>query len=329
VRILITGASGLLGVNLALEAALALPGTQSGCPSGCPAESHTVFGVVNKRKLHTREFEKKGICLIQADLLEPGAVERVLRQTRPEWIIHCAALALVDQCEADPERARKLNSELPVRLAEMALSPVARGGARFLHISTDAVFDGVKGEYSEEDDPNPLSVYARTKLDGEKGVLQVNPDALVTRVNMVGWSLSGKRSLAEFFYNHLSASKQVNGFTDVFFCPLLANQLAKILIETLSLGLSGLFHIVSSECISKYEFGIRLAKRFHLDENLITPIHVSESSLLASRGTKLNLRTEKISSAVGRRMPGINECIDGLYELHRQGFPQMLRILTG
>ena len=104
-------------------------------------------------------------------------------------MIHCAALANVDACEADPAQARQLNTEVPGKLAEH----VARGGARLLHVSTDAVFDGQRGGYTEEDAPNPLSVYARTKLEGEQARAgRPTPTAIVARVNLFGWSLIGQ-----------------------------------------------------------------------------------------------------------------------------------------
>src|SRR4030067_2437700 len=114
-RILVSGASGLLGLNLALEA----------------SQQHTVFGTVNAHRLRTPAF-----TVLHADLLAPGSAEQVLDETRPDWVIHCAALANVDACEVDPALAVKLNRELPGELARDG----ARGGARLVHISTDAVF---------------------------------------------------------------------------------------------------------------------------------------------------------------------------------------------
>ena len=314
-RILITGASGLLGINLALEAVRAMP-------------ESLIFGVVNQRKLDARAFEEKGIRLIQADLLSTGALERVLDQVQPNWIINCAALAIVDECEADPNRAEQLNSGLPARLAKLVSNHVARGGARLLHVSTDAVFDGALGQYSEQDEANPLSVYAKTKLDGERHVFYECTNALVTRVNMVGWSLSRKRSLAEFFYNNLSKGTRVNGFTDVIFCPLLANHLARLLLEMLERDLSGLYHVVSSECISKYDYALRLAERFGFDPALVTPASVSVSALRAARGTNISLSTQKLAQKLGRTLPGIQEGIDGLYQLYLENYPQELSSLN-
>jgi dTDP-4-dehydrorhamnose reductase len=299
-RILITGASGLLGLNTALEA----------------AKEHDVVGQVNRHPLRTEAF-----TTVQADLLAPGALERLLDQTQPEWVIHCAALANVDACETDPQQAHQLNSEVPRQLAEL----VARGGARLLHVSTDAVFDGQRGGYTEEDAPNPLGTYAQTKLDGERGVLAADPKAIVARVNLFGWSLSGKRSLAEFFFNKLSAGEACMGFTDVFFCPMLANDLGGVFLKMLDAGLSGLYHAVGSECISKYEFGLRIARRFGLDESLVAPRSVQEGGLKAARSPNLTLRTDRLAKALGEPLPGLSTGLEVFYTLYQQGYPQLIR----
>ncbi len=302
-RILVTGASGLLGLNLALEA----------------AKDHQVFGVVHRNSLRTQAFQ-----VIQADLrpqAAPSAVERLIDQVQPDWVIHCAAQANVDACEADPALAEQLNSLLPEKLAQY----VARGGARLLHVSTDAVFDGARGQYTESDEPNPLSVYARTKLEGERRVAAQDPSALIARVNLFGWSLGGQRSLAEFFFNHLSAGKRVMGFTDVYFCPLLVNDIARVFLEMLERGLQGLYHVVSNECLTKYAFGVRLAQAFNLDPSLIQPTSVQEAGLKAARSPRLTLRTEKLSAALGHPAPDTTSGIRRFYELYRQGYPQRLR----
>jgi dTDP-4-dehydrorhamnose reductase len=298
-RILITGASGLLGLNTALEA----------------AADYEVFGQVNSHLLRTTTFQ-----VVQVDLLAPGAAERLLEQTRPDWVIHCAALANVDACETNPSLAAQTNIEVPRKLAQL----VARGGARLLHVSTDAVFDGQRGDYTEKDTPNPLGVYARSKLQAEAAVLEANPQAIVARVNLFGWSLTGKRSLAEFFFNQLSAGERCQGFTDVFFCPLLANDLGRLFIKMLQADLSGLYHTVGSECASKYEFGQRLARRFGLDASLIAPASVHDFGLKAARSPNLTLRTGKLAAALGEPIPSLSTGLERFYTLYQQGYPQFL-----
>jgi dTDP-4-dehydrorhamnose reductase len=300
-RIVITGASGLLGLNLALEAA---------------GYGHEVTGVVNDHALKSTTFR-----VIRSDLLVPGAVERLIDETRPEWVINCAALAVVDACESNPDLAVKLNIELPEKLATI----VGRGGARLVHVSTDAVFDGQRGGYTEEDLPNPLSVYARTKLEGEQAVAVADPEAIIARTNIYGWSLSGKRSLAEFFFYNLDEKKPVMGFTDVYFCPLLVNDMAQLLLRMLSKGLRGLYHVVSSECVTKYEFGVALAERFGLDASLIHPASVSESGLKAARSPRLTLSASKLARDLGEYTPALSPSLDRFYRLSLQGYPQALK----
>ncbi len=299
-KILITGASGLLGLNLSLM----LTGP------------HTIVGVDRSKLAHT-PFE-----LIQSDLLQAGACSRLIDTTHPDAVIHTAALANHETCEEDPKEAERLNADLPGDLAEVCRSHAIR----LIHISTDAVFDGKKdGVYTEADVPNPPSVYSATKLQGERNVLSTYPEAVVTRVNFFGWSLSGTRSLSEFFYNQLSAGKKANGFTDVRFCSIFIGDLGGILVRMLDGGLSGLYHAVGSEALTKYEFGLRIARQFGFDESLVQPISVEESGLTARRSHNLRLSVHKLSTDLEIEIPGVSTGIPKLYTQFQQGYPQKLR----
>ncbi|HMB24001.1 MAG TPA: SDR family oxidoreductase [Anaerolineales bacterium] len=299
-RILITGASGLLGISLALEA----------------LREHEVVGV-DRGTLKSAPFP-----LVKADLLYLDAIDSIFEQVQPDWLINCAALANLEACEEDPERARILNAEIPGELAEACL----KKGVRFVHISTDAVFDGEKtAPYTEADLPNPLGVYAQTKLDGERAVQAVDAKALVARVNFYGWSLSGRRSLSEFFVNNLSAGREVNGFTDVTFCPTFVNHTVHTLLAMLEKGLCGLYHVVGGEAMSKYQFGVEIARRFGLRENLIQPKSVLSSSLTARRSHNLWLSAHKLSTDLGGEIPQFSTGLDEFYTQYQQGYPQKIK----
>lgn len=302
-RLMITGASGLLGLNLALEA----------------SEEHSVVGVVNAHPIRTERFEVR-----RADLLASGAVAEILDEVQPEAMIHCAALADLDACEADPDLAQRLNAELPGRMAAEA----AGRGIALVHISTDAVFNGGDGDYTEEDEPNPPGIYARTKLAGEEKVLGHHSEAIVARVNLFGWSANGNRSLGEFFFNNLSGEKRVRGFTDVDFCPLLVNDLAGILLEMLEKNLSGLYHTVSQDSTSKFAFGVALAEKFGLDAGLIEPTLMAEAGLKAARSANLKLNTAKLAAALGHPLPDVNGGLERFYQLYEDNYPQRLKELT-
>jgi len=299
-RVLVTGASGLLGVNLSLVLS---------------QQGYQVVGWVNSNPLPNAPFLVETINLIDlADL------ERRIMTVKPDLIIHCAALANLDLAEANPELAYLINTDVTEQIAKTA----ARERIQLVHISTDAVFDGVKGGYSETDLPNPVSVYAQSKFAAERVIQQINPEAIIARVNFYGWSLSGKRSLAEFFYNNLSAGRQMNGFTDVLFCPLYVEDLSKLLIEMAAKHLAGLYHVVSAERISKYDFGVAIARKFGFDESLIKPVSVQQSGLTAARSLNLNLNTDKLSHDLGLCLPGIDEGLEAFYSAHQAGLPGKL-----
>jgi dTDP-4-dehydrorhamnose reductase len=149
--------------------------------------------------------------------------------------------------------------------------------------------------------------------------------ASIARVNLFGWSLSGKRSLAEFFFNNLSAGKACMGFTDVCFCPMLATDLGGVFLKMLEAGLSGLYHTVGSQCLSKYEFGVQLARRFGFDEKLVIPTSVEDSGLKAARSPNLTLRTDKLVHALGEALPNVSTGLEKFYTQYQQGYPQEIR----
>jgi dTDP-4-dehydrorhamnose reductase len=299
-RLLITGASGLLGLNLALEA----------------RNMHQVVGV-DRCQLTGVPFE-----MVCANMLEQDAVDRVLDMARPEWLIHCAALANLDGCEAAPELARSLNASLP---GDVATACRVRG-VKMMHISTDSVFDGNKSDlYTEDDVPNPLNLYAETKLQGEQAVLSANPDAIVARINFYGFSLNGKRSLAEFFVNNLSAGLPIKGFTDSTFNPTFVGDLADLLLRMLKNDLSGVYHTVCEDVMSKYAFGVTLARRFGWDESLISPESVDRSGLTARRAHNLGLSVRKLVAALGGPFPAFSTGLDRFYAQFQKGYPQKIR----
>ena len=303
-RFLVTGVSGLLGLNFALAV---------------DGKKHHIIGVANTTALTWADFEFR-----QAELTEPGIVEKLVAETKPDVILHCAAIANLEACEADPQRAIEVNGILPEVIAQSAL----KHGIQMIHISTDAVFDGTKGNYTETDEPNPLSVYARTKLQGEQAVLAANCQAMVARVNFYGWSTSGTRSLAEFFVNNLEQGRPVKGFTDVLFCPMMVLDLADMLVEAAEKNLQGIYHLVGAQFMSKYDFGLAIARTFGFDPALISPALVSEGGLKAARSPNLTLDTGKVTAALGHDLPDFEHGLAKFYAQYRHGFPQYIRSLA-
>jgi dTDP-4-dehydrorhamnose reductase len=300
-RLLVTGASGLLGLNLSLVAS---------------AKGHQVTGLIHSRSLHGVPFD-----LCRVNLLDTEPALHTIAKAQPEAIIHCAALADLNVAEKEPELARQLNRDVPGDLAKAA----SRWGIPFVHISTDAVFDGLRGVYREVDPVNPLSVYAQTKLEGEQVVQEAYPEAVIARVVFFGWSLSGNRSLSEFFFNNLRDGQPIKGFTDALFSPLYVEDLAEVLLEILLRNLSGLFHVVSPEHLSKYAFGVRIAKRFGFDPHLVEPVRMEGLRRDAQRALNLVLSPDKVQSALGHPLPSVQAGIDRFYQRWLEHYPQQLK----
>jgi dTDP-4-dehydrorhamnose reductase len=299
-KLLITGASGLLGINLAVEA----------------MREHEVIGV-DRGRLKSAPFP-----VVRADLTHRNEMDSIIDSIRPDWLVNCAALANLEQCEEQPGQAKILNTDLPGELA----AACAKRNICFVHISTDSVFDGTQeAAYTEEDEPNPPGVYSQTKLDGERAVQGLNPQAMIARVNFYGWSLAGRRSLGEFFVANLSEERNVSGFTDVIFCPMFVNDTTRLLLEMLRKNLSGLYHVVGPQPMSKYKFGVEVARTFGLRAELISPQSVETSGLTAKRSHNLWLSTHKLSTDLGHKIPAFSTGLAEFYTQFQQGYPQKIR----
>ncbi|MEW6566782.1 MAG: SDR family oxidoreductase [Chloroflexota bacterium] len=279
-RILVTGASGLLGANFVLTA----------------TEEHEVVAVC-----HRERIERPDLDVIQADLSHPGVAREVVASRRVQWVIHCAAATDVDACELDPAGAFRLNRDMARQVAEAARAE----GAGLVHISTDAVFDGEAGPYREEDEARPVNVYGRSKLEGERAVLAAHPEALVVRTNIYGWNALPKRSLAEWFLERLEQGQRTPGFTDVWVTPILVSDLARLILSMIVGGLRGLYHVAGAECVSKYDFGRAVAQVFGLEPGLIYPARVGEAGLRAPRALRLCLNGSKVERDLDVRLPGV------------------------
>jgi len=289
--LVVTGASGLLGA--------------------CVLRSAIELGRETVGLYHHYRIPDPALHLASVDLTDASATRRLLADLRPDTIIHCAAATNVDWCEENAKQAEAVNVQASAVLAEIAASLKAR----FIYISTDAVFDGKKGSYVETDEPAPLNVYAKSKLAGEWATERADPRVLVVRLNIYGWNVQKKDSLAEWVLRGLEEGRQVPGFTDVFFTPILVDDLAPILFTMLQQELTGIYHVAGSERISKYDFARRVAKTFGFDPAQVTPCQVKDVNLKAPRPRDISLNTEKIRIALGRSMPDVDSGLSRFRDL--------------
>ena len=284
-KLLITGASGLLGTKLC-EIAL--------------RKNHEVYSVYSQHKpLYGTP--------VRLDILDLKAVQQTLDKTKPEAVVHAAALTDVDKCELEKELAWKTNVE---GTRNMALS-CSKVNAKLVYISTDYVFDGEKGNYEEEDEPNPMDYYGVTKLEGEKQAIQHCKNYAILRTSVLyGWH-PWKQNFAIWTFNQLKQNKEITVVEDHYNTPTLADNLAEITLEAILKDLQGLYHASGSQRISRYEFAKQIAKAFNLDQNLIKPIKMNQlTAWVAKRPRDSSLNTDKIRSQLEAKPLNITEGLD-------------------
>lgn len=288
----LTGASGLLGLNLAKY---------------LTSKGADVCGVTRRS-----ETNLKGLRCFAHDLRETDRVLALIREFRPVVLIHCAAATDVDWCERNADEAFSINTH-PCRDLTSAMNEV--GGA-FVLISTDSVFDGRIGNYAEDDHPRPLNAYAKSKLAAEQLVAERAERWIIIRTNIYGWNGQNKNSLAEWILQELRARRSITGFEDVIFAPLLASDLGPLIEKMVEKKMQGLYHAGASGAVSKYDFARRLAEIHDLDAALIRPGKLADAKLGAPRPLNTSLFSKKLETEFGQSLPSID---DGLKRFRDQG----------
>ncbi|HKP01671.1 MAG TPA: SDR family oxidoreductase [Nitrospiraceae bacterium] len=273
--ILITGAAGLIGHYLVKTA-----------PRWAP------------------QWDVRGIARHDVDLTDAETLSGIVRSLRPLAIIHCAALSRTKDCELNPDSARRINVVATAHLAQLSQD------IPFIFLSSGEVFDGRAGWYGEEDEPNPINVYGRTKLKAEQAVLQ-NPLHTVIRIVLTaGTSETGDRSFVEEMRGTAKAGKDVTLYTDEFRCPLPAGVIARALWELVDRKQPGLYHLGGSERLSRWEIGETLLPWYQeLTGRLMKGS--ARHHVGSPRPSDLSLRCDKIQSLLSFRIPGFREWLTG------------------
>ncbi|HWE22939.1 MAG TPA: SDR family oxidoreductase, partial [Myxococcales bacterium] len=270
--VLVTGANGLIGscVVARLDAA---------------GEKVIAVGRGPRREVPPRaEY-------VELDLTGANALRELISASAPRGVIHCAAMTDVDACERDPLQAWAMNAGA----TQAAALGCREAGARLVALSTDYVFDGERGPYSEDDAPNPRSVYARTKRVGEEAALLLAPDGAIARVALVYSGRRGaRRTFATAATEQLLAGQQVRAFQDQVASPTLADNAAEMVIGLFRSGERGICHCAGATAVSRVDFCRALARKLRADERLVVPVALSAVKLLAPRPARCALRVDKV-----------------------------------
>jgi len=301
VKLLVVGGSGLLGFKIAELA----------------VREFETFATYN-----FRPTKLQGCSFLKLDKTDRKNTLTLMNKLKPDFVIDTAALHNVDYCETHRDEAWKVN----VEGTENMVKACREVGAKMIFASTDYVFDGKKGFYTEDDAPNPLHYYAKTKLEGERVVKEAGIDYAIARPSVIyGWnpselaglqSSSGKSvNFVVWTINKLKKKEEINIVTDQYSCPTLADNLAEVLLVLSKSAKQGIYHTAGKTCISRFDFAKKIAEAFELDADLIKPVTSDFFEQVAERPKRCCLDVSKAERELGVRFLTVEE---GLMKMKEQ-----------
>jgi len=237
------------------------------------------------------------------DISDFEATRKLMSDIAPDVVINTAAFHVVDACERDKEKAKMLNTDAVVNLAQIC----QKAGAHYIFVSTDYVFDGEKkGRNRVDDAPNPIGYYGESKLIAENKLLAMAADNAVARTSVIyGWN--PKKNFVTWLLGELRAGKEVRIVDDQFSSPTLADNGAEALVRLAELEKTGLWHVAGNDCQSRYSLAQKLASVFGLDDSLIRAIKTSELNQAAKRPANSCLDVSRTEKELGMRMLSVEQ----------------------
>ena len=285
-KLLITGGSGLLGSRLG-ELAI--------------RKNYKVFSIYSQHK------PLQGIPL-QIDISDEAAVEKIFEKVKPEAVVHAAALTDVDKCELEKKRAWEVNVEGTKSIVKSS----KKREAFLVYISTDYIFNGEKGMYKEEDEPDPINYYGLTKLKGEEYVKILPNHFCIARTSVLYGSIpaTGKVNFALWLLEKLKNKERIKIAVDQWNSPTLNTNLASMILEIIERKITGVYHLAGATRINRYDFSKLIAQTFSLDTDLIIPSLSREFQWIAKRPKDSSLNIKKAKQTLKNKPLKIEQALE-------------------
>lgn len=248
--------------------------------------------------LHEDILPGNNYRFVQADMNNHPAIDRLIAEIRPDVVINGSALSVPDYCEAHHEEAYAAN----VLAVENIARCCERAGSRFIHLSTDFVFDGKKAElYTETDTPAPVNYYGISKYQGEQAVAANCSNYANVRVVVVyGKALPGQHgNILQLVKNRLQAGQEIRVVSDQYRTPTWVQDIADGVEKLMHISQNGIWHICGDECLSIADIAYRVADYFKLDRSLIVPVTTEEMNEATPRPRFSGLSIEKAKRILG------------------------------
>lgn len=243
---------------------------------------------------------------VELDITDRQKVTDTVGDLRPSVIVNTAAFTDVDRAETEREMAYKVNATAVGYLAEAA----NLFNAKLVHISTDYVFNGKKGNYAEDSLPDPMGYYGKSKLAGENiAKSQLSNLAILRTQVLYGYGKNIRKNFVLWTLEMLSSGKEFAVVTDQIGNPTLADELAFAILKVLKKGATGLYHVSGFETMSRYDFARRIADVFGFDPEMISPTTTDKLEQKARRPMNSSFICLKAQTDLGIKMPAVTDSL--------------------
>jgi len=288
-RLLVTGGSGLVGGNVCFLA----------------SDGWEVLGTYRRNRPSL-----PGIQWHHMELTNPKSVREALSELRPDVVVHTAAMADIDACEAQPDLAWKVNvlGTQNVSLAAASL------GSRLVHLSTSNVFDGKRGNYTESDQTNPINRYAETKIAAEAEALSFPGNVIIRTSIVLGFPKTDGRSFLRKTVDSLRRGDRISLPVEEIRSPIDVWTLSRAILELAQGSYEGILHIAGTEFISRHRMGVKIAAKLGIAESRVVPVRKPPPGR-APRPMNVTLNTAKARSILKTDLPDCDGAIERAFAL--------------
>ena len=283
-KFLVTGSAGLIGSQIVKDLA---------------EQNHTVFSCYHE------DMPKNGTPIL-LDLTNQEKIKQTIQNTKPDRIIHLAAMTNVDICESEQEIATILNAKSTETIAKEA----ANQHAFFVYVSTDYVFDGKQGMKKEDDITNPLGFYGKSKLEGELAINKLASNWCIARTSTPFGIHPKKKSFPIWVKENLESKKEIKVLTDQFTSPTYVPNLSKMLIEVATRQINGIIHLAGATRISRYDLAKIIADKLDLNCSLLIPAKTDQMNWKAQRPKDSSLDVSYATEILNEKPMEINQSIE-------------------
>jgi len=266
-----------------------------------------------RRRIEVYGTSRKGQGFLYLDLAREDSIKSAFEKSRPDTVFLCSAMTNVDNCEREPELARRLNSAG----AELVAEECRRSGAKLVYFSTEYVFDGSAGPYGEDAAVNPVSVYGRTKLEGESAALALKNALSVRTCVVYSHNPASKNFIMQLISNYRSGGR-MRVPSDQFSTPTYAPELAAAVLDLTEKDASGVYNVAGPDCLSRYDFALKACAAFGFAPEFLEPKLTAELGQAAPRPLKAGLLTNKLAAKLGRRLPPAEESLKKIAGIMKQ-----------